>query len=526
MDFNSKLIFLMIITQTSNKELAKSIYVDPSLISHLKSGNRKKPHNYQHIVNMAEFFAKKSQADFQRNAISEMLGKASISSSMPNQMLAKYLENWLLNDGDRSDLMENILENIDQPTENNDSFSMNNIQLNTQGDFQSNVESEFFFGDEGRRKVIQIISDKLLSMEKPCDIFITSDDNLEWLLYDYSLTKKIQSQIITILEKGFTFYQIMPAINFLPRYTDSLRFWLPMYSTGRVKVFYYPRLRDNLYRRSVFIIPNEAVRISNSIGLDSESDVTLFSTNTEVINATSRQFNQMLSMCRPAINVFRSYEESKKSFIEFFNKNGNQISLSTVLPPSAIPKEVFEKILENKKLKSGFFEEINFFLEKTTFFEEYLNEHKILYMTKLPKINDIIEGKVPIMSPIKLFEDYPCYTIETYVMHLKNIIYFLENYENFYFVPYDKVWGDYNLTVNEDGLAFLYKNTAEKLLLEFRRPELVMACNEYLYHIAEQTGYSGIHKTKVIYRLQDIIKELSNIKVGGGIIKRKNEPSM
>ena len=106
-------------------------------------------------------------------------------------------------------------------------------------------------------------------------------------------------------------------------------------------------------------------------------------------------------------------------------------------------------------------------------------------------------------------------------MHLKNIIYFLENYENFYFVPYDKVWGDYNLTVNEDGLAFLYKNTAEKLLLEFRRPELVMACNEYLYHIAEQTGYSGIHKTKVIYRLQDIIKELLNIKVGGYNKKKK-----
>lgn len=84
MDFSSKLNFLMNITQTSNKELAKSIYVDPSLISHLKSGNRKRPHNHQHIVNMAEFFAKKSQAEFQRNAISEMLGKASISNSMPN----------------------------------------------------------------------------------------------------------------------------------------------------------------------------------------------------------------------------------------------------------------------------------------------------------------------------------------------------------------------------------------------------------------------------------------------------------
>ena len=76
----------------------------------------------------------------------------------------------------------------------------------------------------------------------------------------------------------------------------------------------------------------------------------------------------------------------------------------------------------------------------------------------------------------------------------------MENYENFYFVPYDITWGDYNLTVNEDGLAFLYKNSDPKLLLEFRRPELVLACNEYLHHIAEQSRYSGTHKTKIIYR--------------------------
>lgn len=42
MDFSSKLNFLMNITQTSNKELAKSIYVDPSLISHLKIWKQKK----------------------------------------------------------------------------------------------------------------------------------------------------------------------------------------------------------------------------------------------------------------------------------------------------------------------------------------------------------------------------------------------------------------------------------------------------------------------------------------------------
>ena len=167
-----------------------------------------------------------------------MLGKVSVSTSMPNHMLAKYLENWLLNDGDSTDIMENILGNIDKVSENNDSIY---ITHNNQIDLHPDKESEFFFGDQGRREVIQLIFEKLLSMEKPCDIFITSDDNLEWLLYDYSLTKKIQAQLISVLQKGFTFYQIMPAINFLPQYTDSLQFWLPMYSTGRVKVFYYPR---------------------------------------------------------------------------------------------------------------------------------------------------------------------------------------------------------------------------------------------------------------------------------------------
>lgn len=45
MQFNDKLIFLMNITHTSNKELANNISVDPSLISLLHTGKRKQPQN-------------------------------------------------------------------------------------------------------------------------------------------------------------------------------------------------------------------------------------------------------------------------------------------------------------------------------------------------------------------------------------------------------------------------------------------------------------------------------------------------
>ena len=59
MQFSNKLNFLMNITNTSNKELAEGIAVDRSLISLLRSGKRKTPHNHEHVMHMANFFARR-----------------------------------------------------------------------------------------------------------------------------------------------------------------------------------------------------------------------------------------------------------------------------------------------------------------------------------------------------------------------------------------------------------------------------------------------------------------------------------
>ena len=56
MQFSEKLIFLMNITQTSNKELAMELGVDRSLISLLRSGKRGAPKS---VKKMADFFTVK-----------------------------------------------------------------------------------------------------------------------------------------------------------------------------------------------------------------------------------------------------------------------------------------------------------------------------------------------------------------------------------------------------------------------------------------------------------------------------------
>lgn len=162
--------------------------------------------------------------------------------------------------------------------------------------------------------------------ETPGSILISSDDNLEWLLSDYILTKQIQSDLMEIVERGFTIYQIMPAINFLPRFAEALRFWLPIYSTGQVKVYYYPRIRDNLYRRSMIIFPGYCVRISSAIGLGSSSDVTMFSTDQNVINAHISQFQEHLSMCRPALSIYSEPDDFTRLFSDISSRKGTHIS--------------------------------------------------------------------------------------------------------------------------------------------------------------------------------------------------------
>ena len=100
----------------------------------------------------------------------------------------------------------------------------------------------------------------MLQIEKPGTMLIVVDDNLEWLLSDYPFTKWLQNSFLELANRGWDFLQIMPPMNFINRYTESLRFWLPIYATGRMKVYYYPRLRGNLYRHSIAVVPGCCVQ--------------------------------------------------------------------------------------------------------------------------------------------------------------------------------------------------------------------------------------------------------------------------
>lgn len=143
--------------------------------------------------------------------------------------------------------------------------------------------------------------------------------------------------------------------------------------------------------------------------------------------------------------------------------------------------------------------------------EESLKERTYIEIVRLATPEEVRSGKTPIVAPYKAIPKAPVYTPKTYILHLKNILRLMDQYENYYFIPYnDDNWENNNLLVDSDGLAILLRTAPPFIALEMLRPELVIACQEHLLRKADKIGYDGMHKEKTRRKIQALIKELQN----------------
>ena len=506
MRFSDKLYFLMNITQTSNKQLAKELGVDRSLISMMRSGSRNLPRNPATVRNMALYFAKNCSAEYQRFALSEILGQVSLRSAMPVELLADQIEKWFRGD---TDIVGEIVEGI-RPIQEPPQPAPSQPAPQAAPLTVSDADTSFYYGEAGRRQVVERATEIMQNMENPCSVLIVTDDNLEWLLSDYLLSNLLQTRLIELAQRGFRFVQIMPAVNYMPRYTESLRFWLPIYATGQVEVYYYPRLRDNLYRHSIIVIPERCVQYSSAVGPGSTSDIVMLSTNPKLVKAFTKQFHDHLSLCRPALVVRRNIDEFFPCFRDILSREGNTIQMVTPLSINTMPKALLERCIQetdHPQWRSTF----QMYLDELPHFEDQLKQGAFIDMAYLSTAEAVRSGAVFIGSAHYTQSPAPRYTPETYVMHLENILRLMDQYEDYHFLPLCPAESlGYNLIVNEDGLALLIRTTNPVLMLEIRRPEMVMACQEHLFRKADSFGFSSVQREKVRRELRALIRELQD----------------
>ena len=502
--FSEKLSFLMHISNISNKALAAELNVDPSMVSLMRTGKRKLPRNPLLARKMALFFARNCSAAFQRQALSEALDQRSISASMPTEVLAARLESWLK--GENGNIADAILTNIQAPPTPRDD-----------GNYPAPVpsaapqcETQFFYGQDGRRAAMPHMIEQLRKLEQPCPILIVVDDNLEWLLSDYMLNRNVQRIFLDLAERGFTFYQIMPPLNYINRYVDSLQFWLPLYVTGQTKVYFFPRLRGNLYRHSTILVPNRCVQHAYTVGLGSDSDISVFSTDAQLVHAFELQFQEHLALCKPSLNVRREIEECVSCYTQFSNQPGDIVQLIDGLSIESMPRELIERCMMDTT-NPEWARTFSAYRDGLPRFEEHLRQYAYINMGRLATAEDVRAGRAFMGLLDRSPSQKMYYTPESYVQHLRNILRLMDQYENYTFLPLrDKEPSNCSIFVNEANIALVVRTALPPLMLEIQRPSMVTAFRENLLRKAESVGCDSSSRQRTRMELRALIQELED----------------
>ena len=170
MIFSEKLTFLLKLTDTTNKQLASALAVDPSLISRMRQARRKPPQNNAHLAGMASYFAKKCTAHYQRSALAETVGQNRIKLLTKSDASSAILSEWLAGDtlsaGRR---IEQLVHEIAQ-NEPEDIRAVSVKASSLKGDA---AHSHAYYGNAGKRAAVRAFYTYLLEVNAPCTICIT-----------------------------------------------------------------------------------------------------------------------------------------------------------------------------------------------------------------------------------------------------------------------------------------------------------------------------------------------------------------
>ena len=265
--FSEKLNYLMMVTSTTNTELAKSLNINQSVISRFKLGKRYPAKNSNYFIDIAKFFSYK-------------IFKLNI----------QYKFSSFMNTTNENELTNSIYEWL----KNNEISNNNNIFLN------SSYNPLYFYGDKGKQKAVILFLENLENKFNDT-LYLYSDENMNWML-DEAFSKKWSNLLTSILKNGNKLKIIHSLSRDYSELINAVLKWFPLYLTGNIEPYYIPKLRDSITKRSLFICDTQAI-MSNSVENNTDNMLNLYITEPQALLAIKEEFNKYLNISKPLLNI-------------------------------------------------------------------------------------------------------------------------------------------------------------------------------------------------------------------------------
>lgn len=375
---------------------------------------------------------------------------------------------------------------------------------------RASTGNSVYYENEGKRAAARAVYQHLLSLEKPGAFFVFSDESDDWIMEDYTFSRNLQEWGMNLLNRGFKICHITPPATSINEAFDSLTRWIPLYMTGQVAVYVYPKLWNNVHQRTVAVMPGEIAMTSSSVAGQTASHVTLLTADGRLTQAYASEFRDYLALCRPMLEAFTQPENLMKCFTQFLFSDGVRIQQVMSLSAESAPPELLafcmQKIKEPNLQKLG-----SLYLREIETIAKNRENYALIDIAYLAGAREVRDGTVPIIFSYGVDTNPLYYTPESYILHLRNILWIMENYSNYHFVPlHSEADRKGTLMVKEGNRALLVHASPPMAAFEISQPDIVQLCREHLIRIANRVGYTGINRIKIMSQIKELIRELQD----------------
>lgn len=421
--FSERFDALMNVAEVSNSLLGGNVSMNPSHIGRLRSGARSLPKKHAYLSTMCSYLAEHIRKEYQLNALQKLtgIGSAALAS---HEKTALYLEQWLLEqEQDTSAATGRLISGFSR-------LAARPLSLSAGGTDEEVPQkyATYLYGNAGKRKAVEQFFLMILQEEKPQTLLLYSDENMAWLYEDSAFAARWAELFTKVILRGNRVRIIHTVSRDMNEMLEAVTKWVPIYMTGMIEPYCYPRLRDGVFQRTLFIAPHTAAVISSSVQQDTDGMLNLFVTDRAAIQALASEYERYFTLCRPLMHIFTERDvDAFQNTVEGLTEAEGNAYLCCAMPPLfAMPEKLVRELAE--QTESETLEVL--WKRSLAVFRRNIKKQRLSLALLNPELALLTPDALrPPMVEVFSIHDLT-YTKEQYIMHIERLRQMEKQYEN------------------------------------------------------------------------------------------------
>ena len=473
MNSSQKLDWLIKVADISNRTLAQKINLDASYVSKLRHGSRKLSMSREYISELCTVILKQGVSQGQKKAICD---KISVTPNATDREIVDLMVRWLCTDDtDSTQIYEYSSEISVSHLSDNENFYI-------QGTGRAPIS--LFYGNKGRQQSTQALLGMLIAKNIQTTLLMYFDEKDAWLYRDKTFFGEWCSRLLQLCETGSRVKLIFDISKDLNKMFDIIKGLGNLCLTGKFEIYYYPKLRGEVHKRSLIVAPGIAALFSSSIAEQASNATTFLVQEVKAVNSLADEFYSYMSLCKPLIEVFDFQSEpslTSKLLRKYLSNGPADILYSNSLTATTLPKRVL------KTLKPRLAPEVTDCMEQLhTHWNSYLAEpHDESDTVHIIKLRDVKNSLQIPLACLGIFEQKPLfYENDEYKKHLEYLLWMLNSFKWFDVVISKKGFSDISVHIFSKEM-YIFTEKAPFIAIRINEPNLLVAFREYIKQITD-----------------------------------------